>query len=453
MRIIRQVTGSLLFKRSNVASPFPLKLRDVYFILNCTVNLVSTFQLSTDSIAFDSEVPCLKAFGSMEALCVVTQTNRHYALDAIPRSKSAFMEQMISNNNYLILDPLEHSLLLWHRCLGHASLQTIRQAVKTSRGIKLTIPSQIKKLPFCEACALGKSQKTISQNPQEQVSRPRQKLHFDLAGQITPIGIGKVRWFLVIADDYCHWRKVEILKEKGEAFHNMVNWAEAQWDIKTQAVRLDGGREFGFTSLERWGAKHGTAIETTAPYNPHQNGVAERSIGLICQMARTMILDSGLPLYLWPEAVHMTIEILNRLPTDALNGAVPFTLQDKQNHAPQMDFLGRFGQACIMHLPDETRVKSSKFSAHGIKGFIVGCKGTAIYRIWIPTGYGYGKVTESSSITFDSTDLYQNEDEKPQQDGVLDFNDGYPLQLSNGRANMLCSSELGGERTSNSEHG
>src|SRR5438045_188283 len=168
-------------------------------------------------------------------------------------------------------------------------------------------------------------------------------------------------------------------------------------------------------------------------------------------MAMTMILYSVLPLYLWHEEVYMAIEILNRLPTDALNGAVPFTLQDKQNRAPQMDFLQRFGQACIMHLPDETRVKSSKFSACGIKGFIVGCKGTAIYRIWIPTGYGYGKVTESSSITFDSTDLYQNEDEKPQQDGVLDFNDGYPLQLSNGRANIPCSSELGGERTSNSD--
>ena len=162
MRIIGQGTVRLLCKCPNGASPFPLELRDVYFIPNCTVNLVSTFQLSTDSIAFDSEVPCLKAFGSMEALCVVTQTNCHYALDAIPRSKSAFMEQMISNDNYLILEPLEHSLLLWHRHLGHASLRTIQQAVKTSRGIKLTIPSQIKKLPFCEACALGKSQKTIS---------------------------------------------------------------------------------------------------------------------------------------------------------------------------------------------------------------------------------------------------------------------------------------------------
>ena len=241
MRIIGQGTVRLLCKRPNGASPFPLKLKDVYFIPNCTINLVSAFQLSTDSIAFDSEVPCLKAFGSMETLCMVTQTNCHYALDAIPRSKSAFMEQMISNDNYLILDPLQHSLLLWHRRLGHASLRTIRRAVKTSRGIKLTIPSQIKKLPFCEACALGKSQKTISRNPQERASRPGQKLHFDLAGPITPIGIGKVRWFLVMADDYCHWRKIKTLKEKGDAeetFHNMVNWAEAQWNIKTQAYDL-----------------------------------------------------------------------------------------------------------------------------------------------------------------------------------------------------------------------
>jgi hypothetical protein len=39
-----------------------------------------------------------------------------------------------------------------------------------------------------------------------------------------------------------------------------------------------------------------------------------------------MILDSGLLLYLWPEAINMAVEILNRLPTDALAGEVPYTL-------------------------------------------------------------------------------------------------------------------------------
>jgi hypothetical protein len=63
----------LLCKRSNGASPFLLQLKNVYFILDCTINLVSTFQLSLDSIAFDLEVPYLKAFGSTkEALCAIS---------------------------------------------------------------------------------------------------------------------------------------------------------------------------------------------------------------------------------------------------------------------------------------------------------------------------------------------------------------------------------------------
>jgi hypothetical protein len=43
-------------------------------------------------------------------------------------------------------------------------------------------------------------------------------------------------------------------------------------------------------------------------------------------MARTMILDFGLLLYLWPKAINIAVEILNRLPTDATAGKVPYTL-------------------------------------------------------------------------------------------------------------------------------
>jgi hypothetical protein len=88
----------------------PSQLEDVYFILECTVNLVSTTQLSTVLIAFDSEVPYLKAFGLIEVLCSITQINCHYVLKATPKPESAFMESI--DSIYLILSPLEHSLLL-----------------------------------------------------------------------------------------------------------------------------------------------------------------------------------------------------------------------------------------------------------------------------------------------------------------------------------------------------
>jgi len=161
MRIIGQGSVKLLCKQPNRVSPFLLQLDDVYFIPECTVNLVSTSQLSKDRIAFDSEVPCLKAFGLTEALCSISQINCHYVLNTTPKPETAFMESI--DLIYLILSPLEHSLLLWHRRLGHASLGKIRQAIKTTQGIDLNIPT-IKKLPFCEACAFGKSQKNISQS-------------------------------------------------------------------------------------------------------------------------------------------------------------------------------------------------------------------------------------------------------------------------------------------------
>src|SRR5436305_5781046 len=100
--------------------------------------------------------------------------------------------EFIEYNNYLILDPLEHQLLIWYRRLGHASLGKICQAIGTTKGIDISIPPSIRKLPFCKACALGKSKKKISRIPQQRANKPRQKLHVDLAGPITPIGIGKV---------------------------------------------------------------------------------------------------------------------------------------------------------------------------------------------------------------------------------------------------------------------
>jgi len=100
----------LFCKRPNKASLFILLLENVYFILKCTVNLVSTSQLGMDLIAFNSETPCLKAFGLTKVLCFISQINRHYILNVVPRLETAFMESM--DLIYLILSLLEHSLLL-----------------------------------------------------------------------------------------------------------------------------------------------------------------------------------------------------------------------------------------------------------------------------------------------------------------------------------------------------
>ena len=117
IRIIRQGSVKLFCKRPNKASPFILLLENVYFIPECTINLVFTSQLGINSIAFNSKIPCLKAFGLSKVLCSISQINRYYVLNAVPSPKLAFIEYINLNPNldiYLILSLLEHLLLLWH---------------------------------------------------------------------------------------------------------------------------------------------------------------------------------------------------------------------------------------------------------------------------------------------------------------------------------------------------
>jgi hypothetical protein len=124
MRIMGQGFVKLFCRRLNKASPFILLLENVYFIPECTVNLVFMLQLGIDSIAFDLETPCLKAFGLTKVLCFISQINCYYVLNVVPRPETVFIESI--DPIYLILSLLEHSLLLWHQRLGHTSLGKIR---------------------------------------------------------------------------------------------------------------------------------------------------------------------------------------------------------------------------------------------------------------------------------------------------------------------------------------
>ena len=63
----------------------------------------------------------------------------------------------------------------------------------------------------------------------------------------------------------------------------------------------------------------GINLETTPPYQPEQNGYAERYGALISKMARQMTIDANLPSYLWPEAAKTAIYIQNRIPHRSIN--------------------------------------------------------------------------------------------------------------------------------------
>jgi hypothetical protein len=86
-------------------------LRNIYFILEYTVNLVLIFQLNIKVIIFNLEILYLKLFSKTEILYTIIQIYCYYIFNIILKTKSEFIE-FTEYNNYLILDLLKYQLFV-----------------------------------------------------------------------------------------------------------------------------------------------------------------------------------------------------------------------------------------------------------------------------------------------------------------------------------------------------
>ena len=88
---------------------------------------------------------------------------------------------------------------------------------------------------------------------------------------------------------------------------------ENQLEKKIKVIRSDRGGEYESAAFSDFCAQNGIVHQTTAPYTPQQNGVAERKNRTLKEMINSMLNSSGLPHNLWGEALLTANFILNRI--------------------------------------------------------------------------------------------------------------------------------------------
>ncbi|CAI6000504.1 unnamed protein product [Closterium sp. NIES-64] len=221
---------------------------------------------------------------------------------------------------------LSHQTLLWHHRLGHPSLPRLRGMA--SRGLVSSLPRSIPPLPpgpapTCVPSIEGRQRAAPHSSEFPPTEAPLQTLHMDVWGPARVRGQGHKRYFLLVVDDNSRYTIVFPLCSKGDVTEVLIDWIRAARlrlresfgsDFPVLRMRSDRGGKFSSARLGAFCRAQGIRQTFTLPASPQQNGIAERRIGMVMDVARTSMIHAARPHFLWPFAVQYAAHQLNLQP-------------------------------------------------------------------------------------------------------------------------------------------
>lgn len=282
---------------------------------------------------------------------------------------------------------------LWHARLGHVHYKRMKEMSKMSM-----IPSIELDHNKCKTCMLTK----ITRKPFKNANRESKLLdliHSDLCDLHATPSLGNKKYVITFIDDASRYCYIYLLHSKDEALEKFRIYKQEvelhQKDL-VKILRTDrGGEYYDPVYFQSTGIIH----QTTAPYTPQQNGVAERKNRTLKEMVNSMLSYSGLSEGFWGEAMLTACYLLNRIPGKS-NKKTPYELWHKR--APNLNFIKVWGCRAVVRL---TEPKRKTLGERGIDCIFIGyAENSYAYRFYVLESNEYvsvNSVIESRDAIFD----------------------------------------------------
>lgn len=317
------------------------EMKDVLYVPALEYNLFSLSKVLDRGYRLEATANEWKALDGQEVMVMgVRKTNHIYM-------------QVRYASGYALAAKLEKVAIgEWHDRLAHQNAQHIRQVLKRN-GI------EFKDEQFqCEACIKGKMHRLSFPTSESKSSACGELIHADVCGPMPVTSLGGARYFLLMKDDYSHFRVVYFLKAKSDVakmIKDFIVLCLNRYDHSIKVLRTDNGLEFINSQMKEITAANGIVHQTTVAYTPEQNGSAEREMRTLVEAARSLLLAKELNENLWAEAINTSTFVLNRTGTSSVKDKSPIELWTGEIQDFQVFKV--FGAHVYCHIPGQQRKK------------------------------------------------------------------------------------------------
>lgn len=182
---------------------------------------------------------------------------------------------------------------IWHKRLGHPSHGKFQSLVHEFHLPVSTIENIV-----CQHCATAKSHGLSFPISHSSACNPLHIVHSDVWGSASINSINGFRYYAIFVDDYTRFTWIFPVRCKSELFTHFLTFkrlVENQFSKTIKVLRSDCGGEYLSINMKTFLSHHGIIHQTTCPYTPQQNGIAERKHRHLVETSLTLLHQSNLP--------------------------------------------------------------------------------------------------------------------------------------------------------------